>query len=236
MARTQRPETGNRLLTRLPCAEYGAIRGDLHRARLRAGEILAELGTKPRGVYFFEGGAVSLFAVLENGQTVETATIGREGIVGLGAVWGDRPSSLRAVVQIGGEALHIDADRFHAHVQRLPQLHALVFRYAMYLLTVSAQSTACRSFHPVKQRFARSLLTMSDHTGSDDLRITQGLLSEMLGVRRASITDAFGGLQRDGLLARRSRGTLRILDRRGLEDATCECYRADQQARAWLGS
>jgi CRP-like cAMP-binding protein len=216
---------GNGLLDALPRADREALAGSARRLRLEQRRVLWEPHESVRVVHFPVSGVISLLTVTQDGSSVELATIGNEGMVGIAVFLGGgtRPIG-RAVSQIPGETLAIDADRFEAQVAESSKLRELMLSYTHVLLLHVAQGVACNRLHPVEQRCARWLLTTRDRLGTDEIELTQEFLAQMLGVRRATVTETVRILQRAGLISSR-RGAIRIEDRAGLEDASCECYR-----------
>jgi CRP-like cAMP-binding protein len=162
---------------------------------------------------------------MSDGGTVEVGTVGREGMAGLPVLNGAERSPTRVYCQVPPcVCRRVPAAAFVAELKRAGPLQTLAHKYAQANLNLSAQSTACNSLHPVEERLARWLLMTHDRVGGDDLNLTQQIVSEMLGVRRATVTTAAGVLQKAGLIAYR-RGRITVLDRGGLEVAACECYK-----------
>jgi CRP-like cAMP-binding protein len=223
---TARPErTGNDLLDALPGADRDALASGARRLRLEQRQVLWEPDQSVRAVHFPVSGVISLLTVTGDGSSVELATVGNEGMVGVAVFLGSRTGPIgRAVSQLPGESLVIDADRFESQVVGSSKLRELMLSYTHVLLLHVAQGVACNRLHPVEQRCARWLLTTHDRVGTDEIRLTQEFLAQMLGVRRATVTETARILQRAGLISSR-RGALRIEDRQGLEAASCECYR-----------
>ena len=176
-----------------------------------------------------------MLSVMQNGKAIETATIGREGVVGAMAGLGLYTSMVRAVVQLPISASRISSARFRQVAATSRVIENLCIRYNEVLLTQARLTAACNALHPVDARFCRWLLQSADRAESSTLPLTQELLSEMLGVRRTSVTDVAGRLQREGLISF-SRGVIQILDRPALEAMTCECYRALIDQSALLGA
>ena len=198
---------------------------------LKQGSVLYEAGDEVEQVYFPQSGMVSMLSVMQNGKAIETATIGREGVVGAMAGLGLYTSMVRAVVQLPIVTSRISSARFRQVASSSRVIENLCIRYNEVLLTQARLTAACNALHPVDARFCRWLLQSADRAESNTLPLTQELLSEMLGVRRTSVTDVAGRLQREGLISF-VRGVIQILDRPALEAMTCECYRAliDQSA------
>jgi len=160
---------------------------------------------------------------MSDGTAVETATVGNEGMVGLPVFHGVDRTAAQAFCQIPGDAFRVSTAAFRGELQYRGALGTLLGRYAEALFTQVAQSSACNRVHPMRERCARWLLTTHDRVGEDEFPLTHRFLAQMLGVRRATVTEAAGSLQAAGLIEYRM-GTLRIRDRRGLESAACECY------------
>ena len=166
---------------------------------------------------------ISLVTYLEDGPSVEIATVGREGMVGISLFLETATVAWRAFGQVPGKALRIRAETFREEVDRNGALVRLLKRYTQALLSQVAQSSACNCVHTIEQRCARWLLQTHDRVGSDHYPLTQEFLAQMLGMRRSSVSQAAGGLQKAGLI-RYVRGRITVLDRAGLEAASCECY------------
>ena len=214
----------NVLLAQLPRAEFQRLQAHLEPVSLQFRAPLCEPGETIRHVHFPRSGVVSMLATMADGQGIELATVGCEGLVGLQAFLGAFIAPFRCLVQVPGEALRLDARVLQAESQRAGPLHQVLCRYANAYLIQLAQAAACNGLHTVKQRCCRWLLMTHDRVRADAFPLTQDFLAQMLGVRRASVADVARMLQRDGLI-QYHRGTLTILDRAGLEKASCECYR-----------
>ncbi len=165
-----------------------------------------------------------MVTTMEDGSTVEVVTVGNEGIVGLPVFLGTGSMPMEVFIQIDGDAVTLPAHLFRDASSNGGALRPLLDRYTQALLSRIAQSGACNRLHPIDQRCARWLLMSHDRVPGDDFSLTQEFLSQMLGVRRASVTTAATILQRAGYIRYR-RGRIRIADREGLESASCECYR-----------
>lgn len=174
-------------------------------------------------VYFPQSGVVSLVALMRDGSSVEAATIGREGAVGLLTAAGARHASTRGVVQIPGRARRIEIARFRAVLEKSAALRDLLDRYTEAFLAQVLQTVACNALHSVEQRFCRWLLTCRDRTGADVVPLTQEAVAEMLGVQRTTVTAAARALQDAGLIRYR-RGLIECVDLAGLHATSCECY------------
>ena len=218
----------NKLLAALPGGDRDGLLPHLKPVAMGVEEILYEPDEPIRYVYFPTSGIISLLLVLEDGSVAEVSRVGNEGMVGLPVFLGVRTSHTRAFVQIRGEALRMKAQVFCQAARQGGPLSGLLLRYTQALLRHSERLAACNACHPIEQRLCRWLLITYDRVQANQLEITQEFLSQMLGVHRQSVTLAAGNLQKAGLI-RYSRGKLTIVDRRGLEAASCECYRAVQK-------
>lgn len=220
---SKRPEHLNHLLAVLPDADYDRIAPHLREVKLDLGQILYEPGESVTTVYFPNQSMISLVQVMENGATVEAGIVGNDGMVSCSVYLGGQQDSSRAIVQIAGAAIALDAAILKAEFNRGEALQTLLLRYTQALLAQVSQTAACNRFHPTEERLARWLLQSQDFAGSGTLNLTQDFLANMLGTRRASVTVAAGTLQKAGLIDYR-RGTIEILQRDALEAAACECY------------
>lgn len=214
----------NGLLALLPRDLLAQLMPQLNVMSLQQGFVAMEAGDDVEHVYFPFSGMFSLLSVMQDGKTIETATIGREGAIG--AMAGLKPyrTLVRVVVQLPTVTGRIASSQFRKAVSASEQLRNLCIDYNEVLLTQARITAACNALHGVEARFARWLLQSSDRAGSDTVALTQEILAEMLGVRRTSITEVAGRLQADGMITY-SRGVIRIADRGALEQVACECYR-----------
>jgi CRP-like cAMP-binding protein len=215
-------------LAALEHSDLSLLAPNLKDIPLAQGDVLHEPGDVFNQVYFPHAGMVSLLAVMQNGMAVETATIGREGVVGASAGLGSRFAPHRSVVQVKGTAARIATAPFQAAVDKSSSLKRLVVRYGDSLMMMVQQSAGCNALHALEARLCRWLLQTRDRNDGDRLPLTQELLSQMLGVRRTTLTLVARELQSAGLIRYR-RGNIEILDRRGLEATACECYKAVQR-------
>jgi CRP-like cAMP-binding protein len=213
----------NCLLAALPPEVLGTLQPHLKMLPLQRGKVLCEADEPLRRVYFPEAGAVSLLTVFQDGTTAEMATVGREGVVGIGALLGGERAFGRYVVPISGSALSVDASRFQSALRENRDLRVACETYAQAFLAHLLQNVACNAIHRVDQRCARWLLMCDDQAEGNRFELTQESLAEMLGVRRSTVTVIAGSLQQAGLI-HYCRGTIIVLDRRGLEATACECY------------
>jgi CRP-like cAMP-binding protein len=215
----------NLLLAGLPAKDLTLLTPHLKDVALEQGMILQEQGERIDQVYFPHDGIVSLLAVMQQGNAIEIATIGYEGAVGSLAGFGPRRSQTRAVVQVAGAASRIAAARFRKAAQDSEAVCQIVVRYGEMLLMQVQQTAACNALHDVEARLSRWLLQARDRLESNTIGLTHEFLSQMLGVRRTTVTVVAHMLQQAGLI-RYHRGKIEIVDRRGLEARACECYEA----------
>lgn len=213
----------NRLLAALPAEDYRGLGGELEAVWLNAGEILHEPGERIRQVYFPDDAQVSQRMVMADRKTLEVGLVGQEGMVGVVLAMGVEISSLRTVVQESGRALRMKAASFHAALGRSLPLRSELLRYAYAELAQARQSAACNRFHVVEARLAYRLLMAHDRARADNFHLTHEFLAELLGIRRVGVTNAATALRRRKLIAY-VRGNIRILNRKGLSAAACDCY------------
>jgi CRP-like cAMP-binding protein len=216
--------TGNLLLDRLPADVLSEAVAASREIVLPQRQTLWEPGEPVEAAYFPMSGVVSLLSVTRDGVSVEVATIGREGMAGVAVFLGQPGRGVgRAMSQIPGRGLLVDGTRLGALVGARPELDATLRRYTHALLTHIAQGAVCNRMHTVVQRLARWILEMDDRIRPDELPVTHEFLSEMLGVRRASVTDAITPLQAAGAISH-ERARIRVLDHDRLHTLACECY------------
>lgn len=214
----------NSLLAALPRADYESLLPALEPMALFSGQVLYEPGDRIRHVYFPSDAQVSLLTVVVmERKSLEVNLIGREGMIGIPLVLGAETSPVRALVQNAGGALRMQAADFHEAFGCSPAFRSELLRYAYAKLLQARQTAACNRFHPVEARLARCLLTTRDRVRSNDFHLTHEHLADTLGIRRVGVTNAAGALQRRKLISYQ-RGNIRILDGKGLEAASCECY------------
>jgi CRP-like cAMP-binding protein len=225
MPTTKRAAPGaNRLLAALPKKEYRRLLPELEHVPLAFGDILYESGDAIIHVYFPDNGIISLLSKVESQKVLEVGIVGNEGVAGLPVVLGVSVSLNRGLVQSPGTAMRMKAAVLRREFMRDGALQRLLHRYLHSLLTQISQSAVCIRFHMVEARLARWLLMTHDRVESDEFRLTQEFLSNMLGVRREAVSKAAGALQKRGFV-NYSRGHITILDRAGLEATACQCYR-----------
>jgi CRP-like cAMP-binding protein len=213
----------NWLLAALADPEWERVAPHLQPVAMPLGQVLYNPGASPSHVYFPTTAIVSLLYVMENGACAEIAVVGNEGLVGVSLFMGGQSTSSQAVVQAAGHGFQLDAQVLMQEFNRGgPVLH-LLLRYTQALITQMAQTAVCNRHHALDQQLCRWLLLTLDRLHSSELVMTQDLLSNILGVRRASISDVAGRLQKDGLI-RYERGRISVLDRPAIERRSCECY------------
>jgi CRP-like cAMP-binding protein len=217
------PQSRNHLLAVIPASEFRELQAHLTTVDLRAKDRLAEPNRAIEAVYFPLDAVLSMAAVDHDEEAVEVGSVGCEGMTGLAVLLGAEQSTSRVVVQVGGQAERMEAAVLQREAARNDHFRRLLHLYVQAFMTQIAQSTACNRLHGAEQRLARWLLICRDRVGRDDLPITQETMAVMLGVRRATVTEAAGALQREGFIRYR-RGVVALMDRPGLEAAACECY------------
>ena len=215
--------SANQLLTALPPGEYERLIPYLEPVHLALGQIIYEPKQLIKQVYFPLGAMISLVSVMKDGSTTEIGLVGTEGMIGLPTFLGGNIATSRVIVQVEGNAVKMDASILKSEFERGKQLQTKLLLYTQARLTQVSQITACKSHHLIEERLARWLLCVNDCVSKPELPLTQKFISEMLGVRRASVTEAAGALQKAGLISY-SRGQITILKRNELEQAACECY------------
>jgi CRP-like cAMP-binding protein len=223
------PPSGNLnlLLASLPAEDFARLVPFLEVVPLKLKDVLNRPGQPLQHVLFPGGGYVSVLTALEDGSMVEVATIGREGMVGAFAAanGGSLPTAATLVQGATDTCYRMTIAAFRTEMDRRGAFHEVVTRYAHALVGFIMQSTACNAVHSVEQRLARWLLMAQDRMASDDFPLTHEFIATMLGATRPTVTVVAGTLQKAGLIAYH-RGHVTILDREGLEAASCECYRA----------
>jgi CRP-like cAMP-binding protein len=219
----------NRLLATLPESEYERLAPDLESVELSPRQVLTLPDQSIGRIYFLRDAVVSLLVPMEDGSAVEGATIGNEGMVGLETFLGDGKARSEMVVQIGGHAARLEASLFRDALRRSPALQALLHRYALALMNQIARTSGCNRMHSVGERVARVLLMSHDRVGRQTFPLTHEMLALMLGIRRASVSQAAAALHLAGLIDYR-RGWMTIVDGNGLEAAACEDYRLSREA------
>jgi CRP-like cAMP-binding protein len=222
MPHTQDPNQ-NHLLAALLDAEFDRLSPHLESIPLRLGDVLCESGGTLDYVVFPTTAIISLHYLLENGSSSEIAGVGNEGMLGVALFMGGGSTPSRAVIQTGGYGYRLPVRILMEEFNRAGPVMRLLLRYTQALLTHMAQTSVCNRHHSVEQQLCRWLLLTLDRLKSNELTMTQELISNMLGVRREGVTEAAGRLQTRGRISYR-RGHITVLDRVGLEQDVCECY------------
>jgi CRP-like cAMP-binding protein len=213
----------NRLLGALETASRKRIDPHLEPIGLKLGTIVCEAGGLLKHAYFPQGSVLSLLTVLENGSAIETANIGREGAFGLFAAMYSRASFNRCLVQLEGAMVRCPIELLQSEFKRSEHVRDLFVSYSETLLSQVQQTVACNAMHTTEEKMCRWLLMMHDRADGEALPYTHEFLSHMLGANRKSVTLAAQSMQTAGLISYR-RGKIQVLDRPGLEKASCECY------------
>jgi len=213
----------NRLLSSLPGKVKDTIFPHLKLTSMPLGKVLYEPGDRMLDAYFPTNCIVSLLYVMENGASAEISVVGNEGIVGVSLFMGGESTSSRAIVQSAGSAYKLDAELLKAEFSKHREMLFLVLRYTQSLLTQMAQTAVCNRHHSIDEQLCRWLLLSLDRLQNNELRMTQELIANMLGVRREGVTEAAGKLQKLGVIEYH-RGKIKVMDRPRLEQLCCECY------------
>ncbi|MEO6782568.1 MAG: Crp/Fnr family transcriptional regulator [Bradyrhizobium sp.] len=214
---------GNKLMASLPHQELQRLLPHLVAVQFARGAVLAEAGDEVDQVYFPLSGMVSMVVVMRDGKAVETATVGREGVVGAMSGIGLHISGVRAIAQLPVSAVRISSTELRRAVALSRPITDLCIRYNEVLLTQARITAACNALHHVEARFCRWLLQARDRAESDTIELTQEFLAEMLGVRRTSVTEVARRIQAAGAISY-SRGVIKIIDFDALKAMSCECY------------
>jgi CRP-like cAMP-binding protein len=222
--RSPRDHRTNRFLAALDAKDFALLEPHLEAVILPRGTVLYEPGDPIRYTYFPHDAIVSLVDVMEDGRLAEVAIFGREGLFGLLSAFISREAFGRYVVQIPGSASRVPLEHMHAAIQDRPALQRQVLAYNEALLAQAYHTVACNAVHSVEARCCRWLLSTHDRLDQDALPLTHEFLAEMLGVQRSTVSTVLRGLQGSGLIEQQ-RGGIEVLDRAGLEQAACECYR-----------
>jgi CRP-like cAMP-binding protein len=219
------PHSPNRnyLLAALPAAEFERLESHLELVPMLLGETLYEPGRQLQHVYFPTTAIVSLLYITESGASAEVARVGSEGILGVALFMGGDTTPNSAVVQTAGHGYRLRGKLLKEEFSRAAPVRRLLLRYTQGLIAQISQTVACNRHHSVKQQLCRWLLLSLDRVPANELIMTHGLVASAFGVRRESITEAAGHLQRDGLIRYR-RGHISVYERAGLEAGACECY------------
>lgn len=229
MPHTKPAPVANRLLAALPRQERQRFLAGCEPVELVFAEALAEPGELIRHVYFPANSSICLTTSIDGHPNLEVGLIGNEGMLGISLILGVDRSPLHALVLGSGPALSMDAVSFHREFEQSSTLQSVLQRYLHVVMGQLAQTASCIRFHVVEARLARWMLMMQDRAHSDQFHVTHETLAYRLGVRRVGVTKAATSLQRSKLISYR-RGDITVLDRRGLEAASCGCYEADKTA------
>jgi CRP-like cAMP-binding protein len=222
------PSPGNRLLNRLEESDHASFMTATKIVPLEFGQVLLEAHAPIEYAYFPLSGILSAVATMEDGDGIEVATIGKEGMHGIPAFVENETSPYRIIVQGAGEACRIEINRLKEELDSSPPLRALINRYRAAFLMQVSQCVACNGLHSIERRCCRWMLMTHDRLETDELPLTHEFLALMLGTRRSSVTEVLQLLQQRGLV-KAGRGRITVLDRPGLEAASCECYATVQK-------
>lgn len=225
---------GNRILLSISDRDYDALRPHLEYVTLPNHLVLHEAGGRLEFAHFLNRGLISLVVVMEDGKTAEAGIVGNEGFTGSLAAVGLSRGSLRAVMQITGDGFRVKVGALQDTLQSAPNLQAMLSRYTAVRGMQTAQTAACNRLHDIKQRLARWLLMTQDRVSSGSLLITHDFLATMLGTDRPTVSVAAGILQKKKVIEY-TRGAVKIVNRKKLEDSACECYGVIRQYDGELG-
>jgi CRP-like cAMP-binding protein len=215
----------NKILVALSEGEYQRLAPHLEPVELAHGRVLYQMGGPVQYAYFPFNALISLVTQMTNGSIVEVGLIGNDGMSGIAALLGRETSPERAIVQIPNGGVRLKFSVVKEEFKRGGELHDLLLVYARRFMSQVSQTAACNASHTTEERLSRWLLMCQDRISSDELKLTQEFIAEMLGTRRATVSVAAMVLQSDGYI-KYNRGHIRIIDRAGLESFTCECYQA----------
>lgn len=216
--------TTNQILAALPQDEFEGVSAYLEPVELNVRLDLYEKSSPVEYVYFVHRGVVSMTTPLDRGNSIEIATIGPEGMVGIPVFLGAEQMPSNAFVQVPGNGVRMSSDAFRQIIGQCPFLNRILLRYTLALMNQIAQTAACNRTHAIEERCARWLLMTHDRVYASEFPLTQEFMAQMLGVRRPSVSIAAGMLAKAGLISY-IRGRITIIDREGLEAAACHCYR-----------
>lgn len=223
----------NRILSLLPAGELETVLDRCEIVTVKSKEVIYGRGEPIRYVHFPDDCVISLITELDNGDAVEAMTVGSDGFAGIAVFHGVHASRLKGVGQITGRARRLRAEDFRELTRACETFYKILHRYSQFVFETVSQSAACNRLHVIEQRCARWLLMSQDRVGRDEFNLTQEFLAQMLGVRRPGVTVAMGALEKAGLIAH-ERGVITVVDRPGLEKASCECYRTIRDRQAEL--
>lgn len=223
MAAHSTTRCGNLYLSALPDEAFNLLKPHLERTEMKIGDVIHQPDEPITHVYFPETAVISVVTLLEDGSNIETGIIGNEGIGGVGVILTEENSPRKADVQVSGSCLRIKSETFRNELKRDGEIDRLAKRFVFAFIEQISQNAVCFNRHRIEARLARWLLTLIDRTDGDELHITQEFIAEMLGAHRPTVTESAIKLQERGLI-KYVRGHIRILDRQGLEETSCECY------------
>ena len=213
----------NHLLAVLPADDFSRVQSKLQFVSFKLGDVLYESGDKMDYAFFPATAIISMLYVMENGSTAEIGVVGNDGLIGNALFMGDGTTSSRAICQRAGDAFRMKAKDLEAEFALGGMFQKMLLRHTQGLMSQISQTAVCNRLHSIEQQLCRWLLLIHDRIDSNELLMTQDLISNMLGVRREGISVAARNLAKRKLI-KNTRGTISILDRKGLEDAVCECY------------
>lgn len=216
-------ERGNLLLNTLSDDDYQQLAPCLHTVALQFKDVVGQRGAAPAYIYFPTTAVLSVLASMSDGAAVEVGTVGREGFVGIETLAGGDRTTETTICQVEGNALRMSISDFKEAIAGDTPLRRIAQRYLLVYLSLVSQSAACNRLHAIEARFARWVLMTHDRVDGDDFHLTQEFLANMLGVQRPSVSLVASAFQQAGLI-RYNRGHMAILNRPGIEDASCECY------------
>ncbi len=213
----------NRMLASLPASEYERILTDLDLVEMPLGWTISESGDHVNYLHFPTSGIVSLIYSLEDGSSSETALVGNEGMVGISIFMGGESMPTSTEVQTAGQAYRLSRKIMKREFSLGGQLQHVALLFTQAMIAQTSQTAVCNQHHSLDQKICRWLLMTLDRTNSDQLKVTQEMIGNLLGVRRESVTQVLGQLEKDRLIDR-GRGRITVLDRTKLEERVCECY------------
>jgi CRP-like cAMP-binding protein len=220
--------TGNQLLASLSANKFRELQPHLERVKMRRGELIYKVGEPYKYIYFPESCLISLVTVFEDGNSIESGIIGREGTTGMTMAMSDDTANREAYVQVSGTALRMKAKKFCELLERGGPLQKAVLNYTLNFFEQVTQTGACGSHHSLNERLARLLLMCNDRTEGNKMFMTHEFIAQLLGTYRPNITNAAVNLKGLGFIDYR-RGLITIVDKKGLEGESCECYKILQK-------
>jgi hypothetical protein len=216
-------QSKNRILNSLPQNIFAAVEPHLKHVDLAFATVVAETDRPVGHVYFPTTGVISLVVEMTVGDMIETAMVGRDGVVNGTSALDGKVALHRGIVQVAGDAHIVTSDALRSLADEFGPLRSILIRHEQVLLAQAQQSAGCNASHTVESRMCRWMLRIRDLTGSDEMQLTQEFLAQMLGVRRSAVSVVAGTLQKAGFI-KYSRGRIRLLDVEQIEAGACECY------------